>query len=93
MADGILVMNTAEAVSNAEEMRKIANELENLLNIVSQEMNNIDNEDALIYFGGKNPAEIRSEIDSFRQFFSAAYEQIHKSAGDIIAIANSMQQQ
>lgn len=93
MADGILVMNTAEAVTNAEEMRKIANDLEYLLNIVSEEMNNIDNEDALIYFGGKNPADIRSEINSFRQFFNAAYEQIDKSAGDIIAIANAMEQQ
>lgn len=91
MANGIIVMNTAEAKANAAEMKQIAVDLETLLNEVSKKITEIDNVDTGIYQGNRRPAELRAELDSFRQIFNLAYEQIVKSADDITAIANTIE--
>ncbi len=93
MANGIVVMNTAEAKAKAAEMKKIAVDLESLLNDVSGKINEIDNVDTGIYQGNKRPAELRNELDEFRKMFNLAYEQIVKSADDITAIANTIEQE
>lgn len=91
MANGIVVMNTAEARANAAEMKKIAMDLESLLNDVSKKITEIDNTDTGIYQGNRKPAELRAELDSFREVFNLAYEQILKSADDITAIATTIE--
>lgn len=91
MADGRMVVNPAEARAKAERMIKIANELENLLNNVSKEIEKIDNTDTGIYQGNRKPAELRAELDEFRSMFKLTYGQVIKSANDIIAIANTME--
>jgi len=91
MANGIVVMNTAEARANAAEMKKIAVDLESLLNDVSKKIEEIDNVDTGVYQGNRRPAELRAELDQFRNVFNLAYEQIIKSADDITAIANTIE--
>lgn len=91
MADGIAVINPAEARAKASEMVKISQELEELLNMVSKSMEEINNEDTGIYQGSNRPAELRAELDDFRSVFNKTYEQIVKSADNIIAMANTME--
>ena len=91
MADGIMVMDTAEARTKASEMKTIAQEIESLLNDMSKKIDEINNVDAGIYQGNKKPAELRAELDQFRGMFNLAHEQIVKSANDIIRIANTME--
>ncbi len=91
MADGIAVLNPGEARAKASEMVKIAQELETLLNDVSKSMEEINNEDTGIYQGDNRPAELRAELDQFRSIFNKTYEQIVKSADNIIAMANTME--
>ena len=89
MANGITVMNPAEARAKAAEMKKIAGELEALLNDVSMKINEIDNTETGTYQGSKKPAELRAELNEFRGMFVRVYEQIDKSAKNIIEIANT----
>lgn len=91
MADGNLRMNPAEARAKAEEMKKIASDLETLLNEVSTRMEEIDNEDTGTYQGDRKPAELRAELDQFRSMFNLVHEQIVKSSNDIVKIANTME--
>lgn len=91
MADGRMIVNPAEARAKATRMKTIANELESLLNNVSREIEKIDNVDTGVYQGNRNPAELRAELDKFRNMFKLTYGQIIKSANDIISIANTME--
>lgn len=91
MADGIMVMSPGEARVKANEMKKIAYDLESLLNDVSKKMEEIDSVETGIYQGSRRPAELRAELDAFRNTFNLAYEQIIKSANDIILIANTVE--
>ena len=79
MADGKILMNPAEARVRANEMTKIASELEMLLNDISRKMEEIDNVDTGIYQGDKKPAELRAELDQFRgMFISISHKIISK---------------
>lgn len=91
MADGIAVINPGEARAKASEMVKISQELETLLNEVSRSMEEINNEDTGLYQGSNRPAELRAQLDEFRAVFNKTYEQIVKSADNIIAMANTME--
>ena len=93
MSDGRMIVNPEEARAKATRMISIANELEKLLNNVSKEIEKIDNVDTGIYQGNRKPAELRAELDQFRNLFKLTYGQIVKSANDIIAIANTMEMQ
>ena len=88
MADGILKLSPAEARAKAQEMKKIADEMHELLNDASKRMEEIDNVETGMYQGDNRPAQLRAELDDFRAIFNNAYDQITKSSNDIIAIAN-----
>ncbi len=88
MADGILKLSPAEARAKAQEMKKIADEMQTLLNEVSARMEEVDNVETGMYQGDNRPAQLRAELDDFRAIFNNAYEQITKSSNDIITIAN-----
>lgn len=88
MADGILKLSPAEARAKAQEMKKIADEMQTLLNEVSVRMEEIDDVETGMYQGDNRPAQLRAELDDFRAIFNNAYEQITKSSNDIITIAN-----
>ena len=70
-----------------------AEKIETLLNEVSNKMMLINDGETEIYDGYKKPSELRGELDQFRQTFHITHEQIVKSAGDIIATANTMENQ
>lgn len=91
MADGKMRINPAEARNKATRMKIVATNLENLLNNVSREFDKIDNIDEGIYQGNKNPAALRAELDSVKNLFHLTYEQILKSADDIVTTANTME--
>lgn len=93
MSNGVVTISPAEAVRNATDMKKIAGNLEELLNNVSNRINEIDNVETGTYQGSKKPAELRAELDDFRDMFNLAYEQIVKSADDIIILANVSENQ
>ena len=93
MADGIMVMDTAEARNKAAEMKNIAREIDDLLSDVSKKIDEINNVDTGIYQGSKKPAELKAELDEFRKLFSSVYGQVLKSADDITSIANTMDQE
>ena len=81
------------ARDNATEMRNIADAIEALLQEVSTKMMTINDGQTGIYDGYKKPSELRMELDRFRQSFHLTHEQIKKSAADIIATANTMENQ
>jgi len=96
MADGNLKLSPSEARQKANDMVKKANEIENLLNEVSKKIEEINNVETGTYQndnGASSPAELRTELDEFRAIFNKAYEQITKSADDIVKIANTMEQE
>lgn len=93
MADGILKLNPAEARAKASEMKTIANEMQTLLEEVSKRMEEVDNVETGMYQGDNRPAQLRAELNDFRAIFNNAYEQITKSADDIILIANRSEAQ
>lgn len=93
MADGILKLSPAEARAKAQEMKKIADEMQTLLNEVSKRMEEVDNVETGMYQGDNRPAQLRAELDEFRAIFNNAYEQITKSSNDIISIANVSESQ
>ena len=88
MADGILKLTPAEARLKAQEMNKLADEIRELLDEVSKRMDEIDNVETGTYQGDNRPAQLRAELEEFKGIFSNAYEQINKSSGDIISVAN-----
>lgn len=90
MADGNLVLRPEEAKQKAHEMVKIAGEVEQLLNDVKREMEKIDNEETGIYQGDNRPAQLRAQLDEISSLFHNTYDQIQKSADDIVKIANAM---
>lgn len=91
MSMGNLVITPEIARERAAEMKSLADELRNLLDVVSKEIDKIDNVDTGIYQGNGRPAEIKAELDQFRSHFSLAYAQIEKSADNIVEIANSVE--
>lgn len=93
MQNGVVVISPQEAIRKAGEMKKLASDIEELLNACSNKINEIDNVETGIYQGNKKPAELRAELDSFRDVFNLAYEQIVKSADDIVTLANVSQNQ
>ena len=82
MADGILKLSPAEARAKAQEMKKIADEMQTLLNEVSKRMEEVDNVETGMYQGDNRPAQLRAELDDFRSIFNNAYEKITKFLGD-----------
>ena len=90
MADGNLVLRPEEAKQKASQMVKIAGEVEQLLNDVKAEMEKIDNEETGIYQGDNRPAQLRAQLDEISSLFHNTYDQIQKSADDIVKIANAM---
>lgn len=96
MADGNLRINPEEARNKAQEMVNIASDLEELLNTVSSKMEEIDSVETGVYQNenaSSRPAELRAQLDEFRGIFNRAYDQIRKSAEDIIAIANTVEKE
>ena len=91
MQNGGNIISPAIAKDNANQMIIIANTLNDLLNNVSRAINDVNSEEAGIYFGGKNPVQLREDLDTFRSKFEYIYGQITKSANDIIKIADTME--
>ena len=81
------------ARDNAKEMRNIADSIEALLIEVSNKMMLINDGETGLYDGYKKPSQLRVELDQFRKTFHLKHEQIKKSAADIIATANTMENQ
>ena len=88
MADGNIKLSPAAARGKAAEMKKIAGEVEDLLNKVSKKMEEIDSIEHGVYQGDNRPAQLRGELDNFRAMFNLAHEQIVKFADNVIETAN-----
>lgn len=91
--NGIVVISPEEAVRKAGEMKSLAGQIEELLNTVSQRIDEVDNVETGMYQGRKKPAELKRELNGFRNIFNLAYDQIIKSADDIITLANTSENQ
>ena len=89
MADGSLKITPAEARVKAAELKSISSDIEMLLNEVSTKMEEIDSVEHGVYQGDNRPAQLRSELDSFRAMFGKAHEQIIKYANEINNIATT----
>lgn len=89
MANGRLKINPDVAKQKAETVKRIANELEELLNKVSVEMSRVNDADCDMYQGGKRPAELRNELDECRGTFHRIYDQVLKFSDNIILIADT----
>ncbi len=90
MADGNTRMLPEEARDKAEQMKKLAENIEALLNDVDAKMQEINDEETGTYQGKYKPSELRSELDSFRATFYQASGQIKLFATDVITTANTM---
>lgn len=87
MASGII--NPAEARSEASRMKQIAEELHDLLELITRAFNEVNSDDTTMYKGTKTAGELRAELDGFSNTFGLVYDQIIKSADNIIASANT----
>lgn len=85
------VISPTIARENAREMIQIADNLQSLLNNVSKKIDEINNEQTGLYQGSRKPAQLKEELNAFRGLFENTYDQINKSAHDIIGIANTME--
>lgn len=83
-------INPTEARMKADSMRKIASELNTLLDDVDKRMQLIDSEDEKIYSGSVGSASVRAEFDSYRKEFIKFYSQIEKYAQNVDESANKM---
>ena len=81
------------ARDRANEMRQIADRLEELLKQASNKMSEVNDGETEMYDGFRNPETLRGELNQFGATFHLTHEQIKKSAGDIIATANTMENQ
>lgn len=90
MADGIAKINPSEAIAKAETMKKLASEINNLLDSVDKKMQEINDESTNTYVGQRSPAELRAELDQYRSQFYKFYEQIELFSGNVVSIANKM---
>lgn len=91
--NGVVVISPQEAIRRAGEMKNLAGQIEELLNTVSKRIDEVDNVETGMYQGNKKPAQLKEELGQFRQTFNLAYEQIIKSADDIITLANVSENQ
>lgn len=87
MADGRFVMSPAIAIEKAEQMIAMGRQLEDLFNTVTKKIQEIDNASTGTYQGDNKPAQLRTELESFRGTFENAVDQIVKSATDIKVMA------
>ena len=83
-------INPAEARAKAGMMKKIASELNTLLDDVDKRMQLIDSEEERIYSGSVGSASVRAEFDSYRREFAKFYSQIQKYAQNVEDSANQM---
>ena len=86
MARGLI--NPEEARSKASNMKQLADELHELLDLITKAFNEVNRDDSTMYKGTKAAGELRAELDDFSSTFNSVYEQITKSADNIIATAN-----
>ena len=91
--NGIAKINPGEAMSKANSMKGIAQDIETLLNKVDTRMRDINDEDTGMYHGGRKPSELRAELDEYKQGFYRFHEQIDAFADNIIRIAERMLQE
>jgi len=89
--DGQVKILPEEARARANSMKSDAKNLESLLNDVRKKMEDINDESLGTYHGAKRPSELKAELDAFSATFSKFYEQIEKYANDVIAVANTME--
>lgn len=91
--NGVVVISPQEAIRKAGEMKSIAGQIEDLLNTVSKRIDEVNSVEAGMYQGDNKPAQLKEELISFRSTFNLAYEQIIKSADDIVALAHVSENQ
>ncbi len=91
--NGIVVISPAEAIAKAGEMKNIANALSDLFKTVSAKIDEVNSVETGMYQGRKNPTELKEELEGFEKTFVLAYDQIIKSADDIIALARISENQ
>ena len=90
MADGIVKINKNEAIERAKQMEEIAASIETLLQNVKNKMNEINDEEMNLYYGGKKPSELSAELEEYSQEFANFHIQIDQFAENIITTANTM---
>lgn len=91
--NGVAKINPSEAISKASTMKNIAQSIEDLLKNVDLKMQDINDENAGLYYGKNKPSELRRELDEYRQGFYKFHEQIDIFADNIIKIAEKMLQE
>ena len=87
--NGVVVISPQEAIRKAGEMKSIAGQIEDLLNTVSKRIDEVNSVEAGMYQGDNT----KEELIAFRSTFNLAYEQIIKSAEDIVALAHVSENQ
>lgn len=88
--DGIAKINPSEAMSKAQNMKDLANSIQDLLDRVDMRMRDINDEQVGIYHGKNKPSELRSQLDEYKRSFSNFHDQINAFANNIITTANRM---
>lgn len=91
MANGISTISPQEARFSANELNRIADNMNDLLENISKRMEEINSEETKTYQGSRNPQALREELDRFRSTFHKFYEQINKFSANIIKTADMME--
>ena len=79
-----------EAHANAQRMREIASNLNEILNSIDARMREIDDVEAGVDAGSRSSSFARTEFENLIQEFPKFYEQVNLFADDVDEAANTM---
>lgn len=86
---GNLKIDANEAKSKAMNIRTYANRVQEILEVISKAMNDIDNEGTNLYQGTSKSQELKEQLEIIKTNFEPIYNQIMAFANQIDATANS----
>ena len=73
---GVLKLDPNEALSKANDIRTYATNVQEILEVMTKAMNEIDNESTGIYQGTNKARELKEKLDIIHSNFEPIYNQI-----------------
>ena len=89
--EGIAKISPQEALNKADKMKTLASEVEGNLNKLKAKMQEINDEDAALYYGGKKPSALREELETEIATFANFKDQIDDFANIVTTTVHTME--
>lgn len=86
---GVLKIDPNEALSKASNIRTYATNVQDVLEVISKAMNEIDDEGSGLYQGTNKARELKEQLEIIKTNFEPIYNQIMEFSNQIVAAANT----